>query len=248
MSCLPRRSLGKDDRRAQDRPRQGMAATATATAAAVLPLTWQGDEAALVRALRAGHPGAAEAFYDRHANHVLRTLYSVLGADDELPDLLQEVFIRAFGGIRNLREIERVRAWLTKIAIWVGGQQRRTYARRNRLRLYSPEHTRIEHCEQPSLAARRSVQAFYEALDGLPARERTAFTLRFVDGMTLPAAAEACQTSLSTFKRRLARAQNRFMALARKRPDIEDWFEGNRWRRQCNRWRGQSTTAALSHA
>lgn len=232
MSVFPCQTLEAGDRRASHRPLSGTDATASASCAALVPLTFEGDEAALVRALRAGHPGAAAAFYDRHASHVLRTLYSVLGADDELPDLLQEVFIRGFGGIGNLREAERVRAWLTKIAIWVAGQHRRMYARRNRLRLYSPEHTRVEHCEQPSLAARRSVHAFYEAVDELPARERTAFTLRYVEGMTLPAAAQACQTSLSTFKRRLVRAQKRFLTLARKRPDIEDWFEGGSWRRR----------------
>ena len=71
------------------------------------PLTFVGDERALLQALRAGHPGAAAAFYDQHAAHVSRTLRSALGADEEIPDLLQEVFIRAIDGIGKLREVDR---------------------------------------------------------------------------------------------------------------------------------------------
>ena len=42
------------------------------TAVAHMPLTT--DASTLVQALRAGHPGAAAAFYDEHAQHVLQTL------------------------------------------------------------------------------------------------------------------------------------------------------------------------------
>ena len=196
----------------------------------VAPLTFAGDRATLIRALRDGHPGAAVAFYDEHAGHVLHTLRSMLGADEEVPDLLQEVFMRGFKSIDQLREAESARSWLTKIAIWVAGHQRRLKARRNRLRILSPEHTSPSHCEQPSLDDRRSVYHFYDLVGQLPLNERMAFTLRYVEGMTLPAAAEACATSLATFKRRLARAQRRFLRRARERPCIQDWVgTGTGW-------------------
>lgn len=191
----------------------------------VAPIPFRGDDVQLVQALCAGHPGAAAAFYDQHAKHVLHTLRSILGADEDVPDLLQEVFLRGFLSIRQLREPERAGSWLNKIAVWVAGQHRRQRARRTRLRELSPEHTHPVHCEQPSLEARRSVHAFYHLLDRLPAHERMAFTLRYIDGMTLPAAADACQTSLATFKRRLARAQQRFRRAAQEWPGIEEWIE-----------------------
>ena len=77
------------------------------------PLTFIGDDQALLQGLRTGHPGAAAVFYDQHATHVSRTLRSALGADEEIPDLLQEVFIRAIDGIGNLREVDRIGSWLT---------------------------------------------------------------------------------------------------------------------------------------
>jgi RNA polymerase sigma-70 factor, ECF subfamily len=197
------------------------------------PLTFVGDDVALLQALRAGHPGAAAVFYDHHAAHVQRTLRSALGADDEIPDLLQEVFIRALDHIAKLRELDRVRSWLTGIAIFVAREQIRLRTRRSWLRIFSPEQTRPNHLHQPSSEARAALREVYAVLDQMPVDERMAFIVRFIEGMTLPDAAEACGTSLATFKRRLARAERRFLETARQRPNLRHWLEeGTRWNAQ----------------
>jgi RNA polymerase sigma-70 factor (ECF subfamily) len=75
-----------------------------------------------------------------------------------------------------------------------------------------------------------ALRATYAALDKLPADERIAFALRFIDGMELTEVAAACDTSLATIKRRLARAGARFEVEARKHPVLEAWLEGgSRW-------------------
>jgi len=197
------------------------------------PLTFVGDDAALMQALRAGHPGAAAAFYDQHAAHVHRTLRSALGPDEDIPDLLQEVFIRALNQIGKLRDFERVRSWLSTIAIFVARGHIRLRARRGWLSVFSPERTRPNHLDQPSSEARQALREVYAVLDEMPLDERMAFVLRFVDGMTLPDTAEACDTSLATVKRRLARAETRFLEAARRRPALEQWLkDGTRWNQQ----------------
>jgi RNA polymerase sigma-70 factor (ECF subfamily) len=199
----------------------------------VTPLTFVGDDAALMQALRSGHPGAAAAFYDQHAAHVYRTLRSALGADEEIPDLLQEVFIRALDRIGKLRDFERVRAWLTTIAIFVARGHIRLRSRRGWLSMFSPERTRPSQLDQPSSEARQALREVYDVLDQMPVDERMAFVLRFIDGMTLPDAADACQTSLATLKRRLARAEKHFLETARRRPALEPWLkDGTRWNLQ----------------
>jgi RNA polymerase sigma-70 factor (ECF subfamily) len=48
--------------------------------------------------------------------------------------------------------------------------------------------------------------------------------------MALRDAAEACDTSLATLKRRLARAEGRFREAVRARPEFTQWLdEGTRW-------------------
>jgi len=194
------------------------------------PLTFVGDDAALVEALRAGHPGAAAALYDRYAAPVRLTLRSILGPDDDIPDLLQEVFIRALDRIGRLRDVERLGAWLSTIAVFVARAQIRVRSRRRLLSLFSPERTKPQELEQPSFDARRALGELYVVLDELAVDQRMAFVLRHVHGMTLLEAAEACETSLATIKRRLARAEARFLEAVRARPGLTQWLqEGTRW-------------------
>ena len=57
-----------------------------------------------------------------------------------------------------------------------------------------------------------------------------AFTLRFVSEMQLTEVAAACKVSLATVKRRLARAEKRFVEAARSNPALtERMARGGRW-------------------
>ena len=67
-------------------------------------------------------------------------------------------------------------------------------------------------------------------LDEMPVEQRMAFVLRHVHGTTLLEAAEACETSLATIKRRLARAELRFLEAVREHPGLTHFLEeGTRW-------------------
>ena len=158
------------------------------------------------------------------------TLRSILGPDDDIPDLLQEVFIRALDRVDRIRDADRLASWLTTIAIFVGRAQIRLRSRRRWLGFFSPERTRARQLEQPSSDARRALREVYAVLDGMPVDQRMAFVLRHVHGTTLVEAAEACETSLATIKRRLTRAEARFLAAVRERPGLAQWLEeGTRW-------------------
>jgi RNA polymerase sigma-70 factor (ECF subfamily) len=60
----------------------------------------------------------------------------------------------------------------------------------------------------------------------MPVDERIVFALRFVDGMELGEIAEACELSLSTIKRRLGKAEERFTRIAGREPSLVDWIGG----------------------
>ena len=194
------------------------------------PLTFVGNDADLVEAIRAGHTGAAACLYDRYSRQVRAMLLTTLGPDDEIQDLLQEVFIVALDRLDSLREVEKLGSWLAAIAVFVARAHIRMRTRRRWLRFFSPEQTRTWEVEQPSSDARRALREAYTILDGMPVEPRMAFLLRYVHGMTLPDAAEACGTSLSTFKRRLTRATQDFLEVARTRPSLLQFLQdGTRW-------------------
>jgi len=198
--------------------------------AMVTPLTFVGDSRALIQGLRTGHPGAAAAFYDQHAAHVYKILRSTLETESDVPDLLQDVFIRALDSIGGLEDPDLVRGWLASIAVFTARAHIRRAARRTWLGVFSPEKTRPAELEPPSSDARFALREIYQVLDAMPSDERMAFVLRIIDGMTLPAAAQTCRTSLATFKRRLARAEKQFLKAVAKRPALKQCLEdGTRW-------------------
>lgn len=72
----------------------------------------------------------------------------------------------------------------------------------------------------------------YALLDHLGADGRIAFVLRYIEGLELEDVASACRVSLSTIKRRLAKAERRFAAAAARDPVLRAWLEGGgRWNR-----------------
>jgi len=168
--------------------------------------------------------------YDRYAGPVRLMLRSILGPDDDVPDLLQEVFIRAMDRIGNVREADRLGAWLTTIAVFVGRAHIRLRSRRKWLRLFSPERTAPRQLHQPPSDVRRALRDVYAVLDDMPVVPRMAFVLRYIHGATLVEVAEACDASLATIKRRLSRAERHFLNAVRQRPELAGWLEeGTRW-------------------
>lgn len=189
-----------------------------------------GDDAALVAALNNGHPGAPAELFDRYGGHVQAVLVNVLGVDDELPDLLQETFAQAFAGVGKLRDGNKLKAWLSRIAVFTARGCIRRRTRGRWLRFFAPETLPEARATGASAETREAVAATYRALAGLDADLRIAFALRFIHGMKLNEVAEACEVSLATAKRRLAKAGERFTRLARREPALQSWLrEGGRW-------------------
>src|SRR5258708_39015336 len=67
--------------------------------------------------------------FRKYAADIASLGLAMLGKKDEADDLVQEVFLRAFRGVKNLRDPERIRPWLITIAVREG----RTRLRRRKL-------------------------------------------------------------------------------------------------------------------
>jgi len=75
------------------------------------------DDAALVLAARAGDRAALRALHDRHRPAVLRVARAFAAFDeDDVEDVAQESFVRAFRALPRLAEPARFGAWLLAIA------------------------------------------------------------------------------------------------------------------------------------
>jgi RNA polymerase sigma-70 factor (ECF subfamily) len=167
------------------------------------------DDRALVHALLEGDPNAPSVLFDRYAPHLQKVLARVLGyGEPERADLLHDVFVRALERIADIKNPRALKAWLTGIAVFTAQE----WIRR-RKRMGPPLVPEVaEEREGPGLApeALEAVRSFYAAMERLHADERVVFILRFVEGMNLNEIAEACEISLSTVRRRVDRADDRF--------------------------------------
>jgi len=167
-----------------------------------------GDDV-LVERMRQGDDGAFRQIYDRHSGYVAGIVCRLLGGDHALDDIVQETFLSAVRDARQLQRPDKLRSWLTAIA--VHRAKRHLVRGRGRARLerdWSAEQPGS--AEQPDALRRRAV---YAALDRLPTRLRVPLILSRVEGMTLPEVAEVCGTSLNTVKRRITAAERRMRRL-----------------------------------
>jgi RNA polymerase sigma-70 factor (ECF subfamily) len=189
------------------------------------------SDAEIVGALRGGTNAAAVTLFDRHARHVERLLFSLLGPEPDAEDLLHEVFLRAIEGIGDLEAPAKLRSWLTGITVHTAREHIRKRVRRRWLSFVAevPEPTPM-----PARTATEEVteatRCTFEVLHGMSPDDRVIFSLRFIEGMEMAEIAMACDVSLSTAKRRLKDAERHFLARARRLPALEPWIEeGGRW-------------------
>ena len=200
----------------------------------VLPLAFSGDDGALLVALRDHHPAAKAAFFIRHAAYVERVITRVIGFDGELSDIVQDAFLNALSSLHTLKDASALRPWLAQVATHTARKVLRTRSRRRWLRLFvdqEDEKSLERAASGTDLATLRALGAVYAVLEELPADEHIAFALRFIEGMEIAEVAAACRVSLSTAKRRLQRAERRFLDKAQQRPELGDWLgRGERWK------------------
>jgi len=163
------------------------------------------DDAELARRAAAGDREAAGAIYDRYAPLVRAILLDATGSLGEANDLLQEVFLRALGGLRQLRQPELLCAWLVGIARRQGTEYRRTKAR-ERLR-FSPL------AEDPAVAgdgaADDEIDLVRQAICELPEQERLAVHIHYLCGEGAEVARAVLKLSPSGFYKLLDRARER---------------------------------------
>lgn len=206
----------------QSTPRIGGAAVVR------LPQPARSDEE-ILRGMRAGEAWAAAALLDRYGPLVERIVRRVMGHDPDLEDLVQDAFAAILSSIDQVRDDKALKGWIASVAAHTA---HRTIRRRKLTRwiFFWDKGEPPEPAREMDMSGREALRRMYSALDKLPAAERVAFALRVIDEMPLEDVASACGVSLATIKRRLARAEQQFTAIARHDPVLRTFLEeGTRW-------------------
>jgi RNA polymerase sigma-70 factor (ECF subfamily) len=75
------------------------------------------DERSLVEASLANRPGAFDLIVERHRRLVYQLCYRFVSNHEDASDLSQEVFLRAYRGLRNFRGQSSLATWLYRIGV-----------------------------------------------------------------------------------------------------------------------------------
>lgn len=163
-------------------------------------------------AAQVGEPSDVPANFDelfrRYAPYVGAIALKILGREDEVDDLVQDVFIKAHKGMSRLKDPHAVRPWLATITVRMARRRLRLYWFSRVFRLSDVGDALVDNRATPEQQAQ--VASVYRCLDRLPANERIVWILRQVEGQTLEQVAASVGCSLSTVQRRL-RAARAFM-------------------------------------
>ena len=165
------------------------------------------DEAKLISRCQQGDQEALKEIYDLYHSTVYRVAYGLLRHREEALDIVQEVFIKLFRAIRNFKRESRLSTYLYRMTVNTAIDHLRKTGKFHASSL--DEEAGVQPVEEPE---RRPDEIFLykelegkanEALNQLPADQRTAIILREVEGLSYQEIAETMKSSMGTVMSRL---------------------------------------------
>jgi RNA polymerase sigma-70 factor, ECF subfamily len=183
--------------------------------ARVLP--WSQDEAELVTELQSGSGAAFDWLVTHYSGSVYGLVAGMVSETSDAADITQDVFLKAFRGIRGFRRGSSLKTWLYRIAIREALNHRRWLWRHHReqesideepvnghasLEIEDAGGTPFDHA-----ASHEVQQAVQQALLKVPEVFRSAVILRDLEGMSYEEVAEVLTVTVGTVKSRILRGR-----------------------------------------
>jgi len=157
-------------------------------------------DAELVAACLTGRPGAFDLVVERHERVVYQLCYRFVGNHEDASDLTQDVFLRAYRGLRNFRGQSSLGTWLYRIGVNVC---------LNRLSVKAPRTEPIEDRQHVDMRGERADDGVLRteraarvraAIAQLPRKQRAALILRMYHDMAHHEIAAALGSSVGAVK------------------------------------------------
>jgi len=195
-----------------------------AVARPALPAFAEADDATLAIALIEKNPSAPREAWKRFSPLVRRILRRTLGPQHDVEDIVQDVFLCLFERVHTLRDPVALKAFVIAITVRTARYEiRRARVRRwvGLSRTAELPDLRVVHADSTS---QRALVHFYRALNRINERDRTAFILRFIEGMEAAEVATALDVSVPTARRCFTRAWERVTFFAGRDPFLVDYL------------------------
>jgi RNA polymerase sigma-70 factor (ECF subfamily) len=163
----------------------------------------------LVASVRAGDLPAFAVLYDRYGRLVRAVCYDRLNNQADAEDLAQEVFLKAFRKIEQLRQPDRFGYWLVEIARSLAKDWLRQNVAGNRPTM---EPFFDQHAVEIDKTMLSQLDEMHQAIAQLPERERIAIHIFYLAEQPASIAQDVLDLSSSGFYKLLDRARQKIAA------------------------------------
>ncbi|MCP4402640.1 MAG: sigma-70 family RNA polymerase sigma factor [bacterium] len=168
-------------------------------------------EVALITKCRQGDRQSFNRLVMNSQNLVYSFLYRLAPKWDDLDDLAQEVFVKVYHSIKDLKDVSQFKSWLHRIAVTVYLDELRRRKKRQE-RFVSDEalldtHTEPDAHPERDLARKELRGQLQRAIDRLPEEFKVAIVLREIQGLSYEESATALGISIGTVRSRLFRGR-----------------------------------------
>jgi RNA polymerase sigma factor (sigma-70 family) len=172
-----------------------------------MPLLRLRSDEQLLAHFRAGSDEAFRVLHDRYRQRLFAYVRQMLsaGSRQDAEDVLQDVFVRAYGSLRNDRREINVRAWLYRVAHnrCIDHLRRPVPPAAEVFEMSrKPLHDPVEEAQR-----RDDLRRLVEDIGRLPEQQRSALLMREIDGMSYANLADALDVTVPAVKSLLVRAR-----------------------------------------
>ncbi len=193
-------------------------------------------DAELVARVQQGDKKAFDLLVLKYQRKIMRLVSRMVRDQDEIEDVTQEAFIKAYRALPQFRGDSAFYTWLYRIAI----NTARNWLASNRRRPSSPTEFQNEDGEtfnetdnltdnnnpESELASREIAETVNATIESLPEDLRTAIVLREIEGMSYEDIAQTMNCPIGTVRSRIFRARE---AIAVKLRPLLDQRGDRRW-------------------
>jgi len=155
-------------------------------------------------------PGAFDEFYYAYVDRVHRQLFTIVGPDAEIDDLIQLVFVQVYRRIHTFRGEARITTWLHRVTVNVAlthlRKRKRWFRWEGEERALLPEPDAPEQPDE-AFGRREKLQLLHKVLDRVKPKKRVVFLLYEVEGFTLEEIGEIVDAPVNTVAARLRAAR-----------------------------------------
>lgn len=172
----------------------------------------------IIEQLKQGNETAFKSLVDNHQKLVVNTCYGLVQNREDAEDIAQDVFIEVYRKIHDFREDSKLSTWLYRIAVnrslnhirdnkkhrWFRSFEDEVSEKRNQL--LKIEATKSDEPEY-GLENQQRALILKEAINGLPKKQKVAFTLSKYEELSYQEIAEVMELSISSVESLLFRAK-----------------------------------------